>query len=267
MFSLLPGPDHKARLWWGCYGAARHSSWAQLPLSTLPPPFCTDASEEAAALCQGRTSELSALVNEFILRRTNTLLSQHLPPKARGAPGRRGMAGKLGAPDPLQPAQEVAPLGGVCQAYQRRSSSVSPLTVLTAPPPRHNPTPRPTHPASLPQVVEIVCCRLTPLQTALYCHFLESKATATLFATQKAARVLSAITSLRKLLNHPKLIWDALQGRCAANPRPSLLPARVLGPQLMHSMCSALLQPGPASGCHILHVCVCRRCVALPVAP
>ena len=26
----------------------------------------------------------------------------------------------------------------------------------------------------------------------------------------KAARVLSAITSLRKLLNHPKLIYDAL---------------------------------------------------------
>lgn len=58
-----------------------------------------------------------------------------------------------------------------------------------------------------------MCCKLTPLQTALYCHFLESKATRTLFATQKAARVLSAITSLRKLLNHPKLIWDALQGR------------------------------------------------------
>lgn len=26
-----------------------------------------------------------------------------------------------------------------------------------------------------PQVVEIVCCKLTPLQLALYCHFLESK--------------------------------------------------------------------------------------------
>jgi SNF2 family DNA or RNA helicase len=60
------------------------------------------------------------------------------------------------------------------------------------------------------QVVEIVCCRLTPLQRSLYCHFLESKAAAALFATQKASRVLSAITSLRKLLNHPKLIWDAM---------------------------------------------------------
>jgi len=62
-------------------------------------------------------------------------------------------------------------------------------------------------------VVEIVCCRLTPLQLSLYCHFLESKAARSLFATQKAARVLSAITQLRKLLNHPKLIWDALNGR------------------------------------------------------
>jgi SNF2 family DNA or RNA helicase len=54
---------------------------------------------------------------------------------------------------------------------------------------------------------------MTPLQLALYCHFLESKATRSLFAAQKAARVLSAITSLRKLLNHPKLIYDALH-RC-----------------------------------------------------
>ena len=33
---------------------------------------CPDAGEEAAALCRERTAELSALVNEFILRRTNT---------------------------------------------------------------------------------------------------------------------------------------------------------------------------------------------------
>lgn len=35
-------------------------------------------------LGQERSAELSKTVNEFILRRTNTLLSQHLPPKARG---------------------------------------------------------------------------------------------------------------------------------------------------------------------------------------
>lgn len=38
------------------------------------------------ALCQERTAELSTLVNEFILRRTNTLLSEHLPPKVRRLP-------------------------------------------------------------------------------------------------------------------------------------------------------------------------------------
>lgn len=54
---------------------------------------------------EARSAELSGLVNAFILRRTNALLSAHLPPK----------------------------------------------------------------------VVEVVCCRLTPLQHAIYCHFLESK--------------------------------------------------------------------------------------------
>lgn len=39
------------------------------------------ASEAEAQRGQERSAELSALVNGFILRRTNTLLSQHLPPK------------------------------------------------------------------------------------------------------------------------------------------------------------------------------------------
>ncbi len=81
-----------------------------------------------------RTAELSSIVNHFILRRTNTLLSAHLPPK----------------------------------------------------------------------VVEVVCCSMTPLQASLYTHFLDSKAAAALFTSQRAARVLSAITSLKKLLSHPK---------------------------------------------------------------
>ncbi|GAB4814175.1 hypothetical protein N2152v2_001221 [Parachlorella kessleri] len=98
------------------------------------------ASEEQVCLGAERSAELSAIVNDFILRRTNSLLSAHLPPK----------------------------------------------------------------------VIEVVCCRMTPLQTELYCHFLQSKAARSLFSSQKASRVLSAITSLRKLLNHPKLIYDAL---------------------------------------------------------
>lgn len=51
---------------------------------------------------------------------------------------------------------------------------------------------------------------MTPLQLELYQHFLQSKATRSLFSSQKAARVLSAITSLRKLLNHPKSVSQRL---------------------------------------------------------
>ncbi|GAX75378.1 hypothetical protein CEUSTIGMA_g2822.t1 [Chlamydomonas eustigma] len=96
------------------------------------------ASPEIEAQGQTRSAELSALVNVFILRRTNALLSQHLPPK----------------------------------------------------------------------VIEVVCCRLTALQQLLYDHFLHSKATRKLLNGKGTAGVLSAITSLKKLCNHPKLIYD-----------------------------------------------------------
>ena len=62
-----------------------------------------DATEKQLALAQERSNgELSELVNKFVLRRTNTILSKHLPPK----------------------------------------------------------------------VVEVVCCKLSPLQQMIYRHFL-----------------------------------------------------------------------------------------------
>ena len=62
------------------------SSNARRPATNLPRSLgpASDASEDEKALCQERTAELSTLVNEFILRRTNTLLSEHLPPKVGG---------------------------------------------------------------------------------------------------------------------------------------------------------------------------------------
>lgn len=41
-----------------------------------------DATAEQKAKGLERSNELSAIVNKFILRRTNALLSAHLPPKA-----------------------------------------------------------------------------------------------------------------------------------------------------------------------------------------
>ena len=60
------------------------------------------------------------------------------------------------------------------------------------------------------QVIEVVCCKPTTLQKDLYCHFLKSKAARKLVSGQKSAGVLSAITNLKKLCNHPKLIYDSL---------------------------------------------------------
>jgi hypothetical protein len=63
------------------------------------------------------------------------------------------------------------------------------------------------------QVVQVVCCKLTPLQRALYEHFLLSNATRRLLSGSKATGVLSAITCLKKLCNHPKLIYDTLHSK------------------------------------------------------
>ncbi len=89
------------------------------------------ASAEVAAAGEARSAELSGIVNAFILRRTNTLLSAHLPPK----------------------------------------------------------------------VVMVVCCRLTQLQSAIYKHFLESKAARKILGGKASSSnaVLPAISNLKKL--------------------------------------------------------------------
>ncbi|CAM0943959.1 unnamed protein product [Alopecurus aequalis] len=100
------------------------------------------ATTEEKKLGSERSGELSAKVNQFILRRTNALLSNHLPPK----------------------------------------------------------------------IVEVVCCKLTPLQMTLYNHFIQSKNVKRLLSEEaKQAKVLAYITALKKLCNHPKLIYDTIK--------------------------------------------------------
>ncbi|KAA8545882.1 hypothetical protein F0562_020667 [Nyssa sinensis] len=100
------------------------------------------ATEEEKKLGVERSAELSAKVNQFILRRTNALLSNHLPPK----------------------------------------------------------------------IVEVVCCKLTPLQSQLYNHFVHSKNVKQAITEEmKQSKILAYITALKKLCNHPKLIYDTIR--------------------------------------------------------
>ncbi|KAH0681279.1 hypothetical protein KY284_022364 [Solanum tuberosum] len=101
------------------------------------------ATEEEKKLGSDRSAELSSKVNQFILRRTNALLSNHLPPK----------------------------------------------------------------------IIEVVCCKLTPLQSELYNHFIHSKNVKRAIAEEaKQSKILAYITALKKLCNHPKLIYDTIRG-------------------------------------------------------
>ncbi|KAJ4716327.1 protein CHROMATIN REMODELING 25 [Melia azedarach] len=104
------------------------------------------ATEEEKKLGTERSAELSAKVNQFILRRTNALLSNHLPPK----------------------------------------------------------------------IVEVVCCKLTPLQSELYNHFIHSKNVKRAISEEtKQSKILAYITALKKLCNHPKLIYDTIKSGSA----------------------------------------------------
>ncbi|KAI3968096.1 hypothetical protein MKX01_007882 [Papaver californicum] len=94
------------------------------------------ATEEERNLSVERSAELSTKVNQFILRRTNALLSNHLPPK----------------------------------------------------------------------IVEVVCCKLSPLQSELYNHFIHSKNVKHAISEEtKQSKILAYITALKKLCNHPKV--------------------------------------------------------------
>ena len=53
------------------------------------------------------------------------------------------------------------------------------------------------------------------LQKKLYSHFLESKALSHVMSGKNSG-VLSCITALRKLVNHPKLIYDAMKAQMQA---------------------------------------------------
>ncbi|XP_074077630.1 DNA repair and recombination protein RAD54-like isoform X2 [Macrotis lagotis] len=59
------------------------------------------------------------------------------------------------------------------------------------------------------KIEQVVCCRLTPLQTELYKRFLQqAKPVEELRAGKMSVSSLSSITSLKKLCNHPGLIYE-----------------------------------------------------------
>ncbi len=57
---------------------------------------------------------------------------------------------------------------------------------------------------------------LTTAQINIYKHFLHSKEVSSILTGGKAAGVLSSITALKKLCNHPRLIWDSSLGTTCA---------------------------------------------------
>lgn len=139
-----------------------------------------DALEMEAETGSVRSCELSAIVNQFVLRRTNVLLRQHLPPK----------------------------------------------------------------------VIQIVCCRPSDLQVKLYQHFLKSKTIKNITRGDGAEgrasgglHALPLITSLKKLCNHPKLIWDTVQNM-KEKPGGKVVSTNLLNEEtgVMEKVPAALLQ-------------------------
>ncbi|KAM5549273.1 hypothetical protein ABKV19_000607 [Rosa sericea] len=63
-----------------------------------------------------------------------------------------------------------------------------------------------------PKIIEVVCCKLTPLQLDLYNHFIHSKNVKRAISEDtKQTKILAYITALKKLCNHPKLIYDTIK--------------------------------------------------------
>ncbi|XP_030061736.1 DNA repair and recombination protein RAD54-like isoform X3 [Microcaecilia unicolor] len=59
------------------------------------------------------------------------------------------------------------------------------------------------------KIEQVVCCKLTPLQMKLYRHFLkQAKPAEELSGGKMSVSSLSSITSLKKLCNHPALIYE-----------------------------------------------------------
>ncbi|XP_076069570.1 DNA repair and recombination protein RAD54-like okr isoform X2 [Oratosquilla oratoria] len=62
------------------------------------------------------------------------------------------------------------------------------------------------------KIEQVVCCPLTELQMEMYLQFIRSASAKTdLSAGKLNTSALAAITSLKKLCNHPDLIWDKVQ--------------------------------------------------------